>query len=236
MPEEPEFDYTSDDAPVRLTGMLDEGRVDEIIDLCTRALRADAVQGDETWRGYYLIRRGHARMWAGRYPRAIADLEQGLELLPTATFRGWLGQAYSRDGRYDAAIETFRALLDAGVSEGLACWLSLELATAQRASGRIGEALATVERYRGRGEAYREHRLLRYEILLELNPGLWAKEAARRSGDAAGGLGLIVGAKAAAAQGDPAEAQRLWKAYLAWHEVTPMAHPFWKRLAEAKVK
>lgn len=236
MSEEREPDYTAEDMPVQLTRMLDEGRVEQVIDFCTRALRDDTVQEDDTWRGYYLARRGHARMCLGRYPRAVADLERAVELIPTAAFQAWLGEAYSRDGRYDAAIGLFERLLASDVSEGIRTWVSLELATAQRAAGHIGDALATVEAYRDRGEAYKQHRLLRYEVLLELNPGMWAKEASMRSSDAACGLGLLVAARAAAAQGDQTEARRLWKKALEWYTSAPLAHPFWKRVAKAHVK
>jgi len=236
MRDEPGPDYASDDVPTQLTRMLDEGRTEEVIDFCTRALRADPVQGSDAWRGYYLARRGHARMCLRHYPRAIADLERAVELIPTVAFTAWLGEAYSRDGRYDAAIGTFERLLAAGPSEGFRNWISLELATAERASGRIGDALATVERYRDRGESYKQHRLLRYEILLHLNPGLWAKEASMRAGDADSGLALLVAARAAAAQGDHKEAKRIWKKALEWYDSAPLAHPFWRRVAEAHIK
>lgn len=236
MVEEPATDYLSNDLVVELTHMLDGGRAAGASDLCTRALRDEAVEKDEGWRGFYLTHRAWARMVRGIYPQAILDLEKGIELLPMAVFHLWLGEAQSRDGRYGAAISTFKRLLNAGVPQRLMPWVSLELAIAQRASGRLGDALATVERYRDRRQQYHQHRLLRYEILLELNPAVWAKEAARRAGGSQGGIGLFVAAKAQQAQGNMKEARKLWEDYIEWHQAAPLAHPFWRKLAIDRIK
>lgn len=73
----------------------------------------DAVQLDNSF-FYHYLRRGQVRYERKRYATARVDLEQSLELLPTAEANFFLGNMDKQTGNLDSAIKHYQAAAQSG--------------------------------------------------------------------------------------------------------------------------
>jgi len=74
---------------------------------------------------YYYLQRGMARNEMKQYDAAVADLEQSIEMLPTAPAYFGLGQIAEARGNRAAAIDYYRVVADSGGEYGAAAQAAL---------------------------------------------------------------------------------------------------------------